>query len=510
MTVAEAEAQGITPRRGGTLTSLLTPEPPILIPLVNSQGPTIYAATKIYQGLLQFSPKMEPLPELAKRWELSPDGLVYTFHLQENVKFHDGQPFTADDVIFSIMDFAMTLSARVRGAYQVIDKAEAVDPLTVRITLRRPFDPFLLLLVSATLPIVPKHIYAGTEFRTNPANQTPIGTGPFRFVEWQRGNFIRLARFEQYWKPGQPYLDEIIFRIVPDGQSRALALQTGQAQIAQANDIEPFDIPRFREQKDLKFTTTGWEYFTPISFFDINKRVKPLDDARVRRAMAHAIDRKFITDRLWFGVGKPASGPFVSSLRFRDPGVSLPDYDPKQAIALLDAAGLKPDAKGIRFTIRHMPLPYGEVWTRLSEYFRTCMQRIGVAVSMDSSDAGGWAARVAAWDYDTTVNFTYQLADPAVAVEQYYLSSNIKHVTFTNTGGYANPRVDALFDEARYNPDQKQRQAAYSEVQKILVEDMPYLYIQEMAYPTFYSDRLQNMMTTSVGVHTCFDDVFLT
>lgn len=509
MTVSEALAQGVAPKRGGTLTSLLTPEPPVLIPLVNTQGPTIYATTKMYQGLVQYSSSLEPVPELAKSWEISPDKLVYTFQLQPNVRFHDGKPCTSEDVVFSIMDFAMTLSSRARSVFTVIDKTEAVDPLTVRITLKQPFEPLILLLGATSVPIVPKHVYAGTDFRTNPANQTPNGTGPFRFVEWQRGNFIRMRRFEDYWKPGLPYLDEIIFRIVPDGQSRALALQTGQTQIAQANDIEPFDIPRFRQQGNIEFTTKGWEYFAPISWFEINKRVKPLDDARVRRAMSHAIDRKFINDRLWFGVGKPATGPFVSTLRFRDPEVSLPEYDPKKAMGLLDEAGLKPGANGIRFSIKHLPLPYGEVWTRLSEYFRTCMQRIGVEVTLETTDAGGWAARMASWEFDTSVNFVYQVADPALAVEHYYLSTNIKHVTFTNVGGYSNPKVDALFEKGRLSSDPEVRRQAYAEVQKIICKDMPYLYIQEMAYPTFYDKRLKNMMTTALGVHTSFDDVFL-
>ena len=118
MTVSEALAQGVAPKRGGTLTSLLTPEPPVLIPLVNTQGPTIYATTKMYQGLVQYSSSLEPVPELAKSWEISPDKLVYTFQLQPNVRFHDGKPCTSEDVVFSIMDFAMTLSSRARSVFR--------------------------------------------------------------------------------------------------------------------------------------------------------------------------------------------------------------------------------------------------------------------------------------------------------------------------------------------------------------------------------------------------------
>ena len=260
MTLAEAQAQGVAPKRGGTLNTVLTPEPPVLILGVNSQGPTLICASKIYQGLVKFSPTLEVLPELAKSWELSDDKRTYTFHLQEGVTFHDGKPFTADDVVFSITKFHMELSPRARGIFAKIKEATAPDPLTVKLTLDTPFDPFLLMFDVTTVAMMPKHIYEGTDYRTNPANQTPIGTGPFRFMEWQRGNFIRLRRYDGYWKPGQPYLDEIIYRIVPDSQSRGIALQSGQVQMTAANDIEPFDVPRFREQPNLEVTTKGWEY----------------------------------------------------------------------------------------------------------------------------------------------------------------------------------------------------------------------------------------------------------
>ena len=135
---------------------------------------------------------------------------------------------TADDVIFSIMKFAMELSPRARAIFASITEAAAPDPHTVKLTLDKPFEPFLLMFDVTACAIVPKHVFEGTDYRNNPHNQTPIGTGPFKFLEWTRGSFIRLQRYEGYWKPGQPYLDEIIFRIVPDSQSRAIALESGQ------------------------------------------------------------------------------------------------------------------------------------------------------------------------------------------------------------------------------------------------------------------------------------------
>ena len=509
MTVAQAAEQGVAPKRGGRLDTLLTPEPPILILGVNGQGPTLIAGSKIYQGLLKFSPKLEPLPELAKSWTLSDDKRTYTFHLQDGVTFHDGQKMTSDDVAFSIMKFHMEVAPRARSIFARIKQAETPDPLTVSFTLDAPFEPFLLMFDVTSAAIMPKHIFEGTDYRNNPHNQTPIGTGPFRFVEWQRGNFIRLGRYDRYWKPGQPYLDEIIYRIVPDSQSRALALQTGQVQLTAENDIEPFDVPRFKAQPNLEVNAGGWELFSPLSWIEINNRVKPLDDQRVRQAMGMAIDRTFILNRLWFGVGRVATSPIASTTRFHDPDARLPGHDPKAAMQLLDAAGLKPNAKGVRFSIRHLSLPYGEVWTRLSEYLRTAMHQVGIELVLESTDAGGWARRIADWDYDTSINYLYQYGDPTLGVERSYVSSNIKKVTFTNTGGFSDPKVDELFATARNAADPAARQAAFYEVQKRLIEEMPQIWMMEMAFPAIYDRKLHDVIELGTGVHACFDDVFL-
>jgi peptide/nickel transport system substrate-binding protein len=495
-------------QRGGTLNTILSPEPPVLVLAVNNQGPTIIAASKIFQGLLEFSPKLDPMPCLAKSWDLSDDRKTYTFHLQSGVTFHDGAPFTADDVIFSIMKFNMELAPRARAILAMITEATAPDPLTVKLTLSAPFEPFLLMFDVSACVMVSKKIYDGTDYRTTPANQKPIGTGPFQFTEWQRGNFIRLTRYDKYWKPGEPYLDEIIYRIVPDSQSRALALETGKVQLTAASDIEPFDIPRFRAKPNLTVSTAGWEYFSPLSWIEINHRVKPLDDVRVRQAISLAIDRDFLVQKLWFGLGKPATGPVASTTRYYDAALKPLAHNVKQAIALLDQAGLKPNADGVRFSVKHLVLPYGEIWQRLSEYLRAALKPVGIELVLETTDAGAWSQRVGSWDYETTINFLYQYGDPTLGVERSYVSSNIKKVTFTNTGGYANPKVDELFAQARTAADPADRRRAFDAVQELLVEQIPQIWLMELAFPTIYDKRLRNIVEYGTGVQSNFDDVY--
>ncbi|MBE9606577.1 ABC transporter substrate-binding protein [Acetobacteraceae bacterium H6797] len=510
MRVQDAVAQGITPRRGGTLTTIVNPEPPILHIGINNQAPTLIVGGKIFQGLLRYDDKLNPMPELAKSWTVSPDGLTYTFELQEGVTFHDGKPMTADDVIFSIMKFHMEVSPRARGVFENIAEGVAAGPTTAKFTLKKPFEPFLLMFDVTVSAIVPKHLFDGQDYRQAPAVQKPIGTGPFKFVQWERGNFIKLERYDGYWKQGQPYLDGIIYRVIPDSQSRRLAIESGQVILTQSNDIEPFDVPQLKTRPNLDVQTKGWEYFGPLSWVEFNHRVKPLDDVRVRRALTMAVDKNFIAQRLWFGIGKAATGPFHSATRFYDANAKAPSFNVNEAKKLLDEAGLKPNAQGVRFTIKHMSLPYGEVFTRLGEYLRQAFRQVGVELVLESVDVGTWAQRTANWDFDTTINYLYQYGDPTLGVARSYISTNIKKILFSNVSGYSNPKVDQLFAEGGAAAKAEDRKKAFDEVQKILVDEVPLLWLLEMSFPTIHDKKLRNVITSGSGVHASFDDVFLT
>jgi peptide/nickel transport system substrate-binding protein len=242
---------------------------------------------------------------------------------------------------------------------------------------------------------------------------------------------------------------------------------------------------------------------------EINHRTKPLDDVRVRQAISMALDRDFILKRLWFGIGKVATSPVASTTRFHDPNVSLAPYDVAKANALLDEAGLKPDANGVRFKLKHLTIPYGEVYARLAEYIRASWKKIGIEVTLETTDTGGWAQRVANWDYDTTVNFEYQYGDPTLGVERTYVSTNIHKIVFTNTGGYVNPEVDKLFAEARNAADPAERQKAFFAVQELLVKEMPQIWLTEMTNPTIHDRKVHNLLTLGTGIQGPFDDVFI-
>jgi peptide/nickel transport system substrate-binding protein len=302
-------------------------------------------------------------------------------------------------------------------------------------------------------------------------------------------------------------LDEVIYRVIPDSNLRGVALQTGQVQLTGPNDIEAFDVPRFQAEPNLQVHMNGWEYYGPLSWIELNHRVKPLDNPKVRRALSMLIDRNFIVSRLWFGVGKPATSPISSATRFHDPSVKLPAFDEKAAAALLDEAGLRAGADGTRFELKFMPLPYGEIWNRLGEYIRQQYAKVGVKLVAEAVDAATWARKLGQWEYDITVNFVYQWGDPTLGVERTYVSTNIQKVAFTNTGGYSNPKVDELFKVARESQNADARKAAFADVQKLLVEDMAQIWLMELTFPTIHDRRLKNIIASGTGIHSSFADV---
>ena len=498
-------------KRGGILTAILNPEPPLLVLGLNQQAPTQLVAGKIYQGLLRYDFDLKPLPSLAKAWTVSADGLTYTFKLEEGVKWHDGAPFTAEDVVFSCVKFLPEVHPRARATFDRCESITAVDRFTVAFKLKAPFEPFLYAFLPAGAPMMPKHIYDGSDFRANPKNATPIGTGPFKFKEWVKGSDIHLVRNDEYWKPGRPFLDGVTYRVIPDAASRALAVETGQVDLAQGTDVESFDVQRLAGLPHVELSKRGYETVAPISWIELNHRGAPINDKRFRQAMMHAIDRDFIVKNIFFGLGRVAHGPINTATRFHDAkAVKRYALDPRRAMALLDEMGLKPDAGGVRARIKMMVLPYGEVWVRQAEFVKQALRRVGIDVTLESNDAGGWVKRIGDWDYETSFDFVSQFMDPAMGVARTYISSNIrKGVPFTNTMGYVNPRVDELFDAAPKQTDAAKAQAMYSELQAILTEDVPVVWLTELEFPVLINKKFRNVNIDANGPNSEFDEAHL-
>ncbi|HZB39095.1 MAG TPA: ABC transporter substrate-binding protein [Beijerinckiaceae bacterium] len=496
-----------TPVKGGTLAGIVQPEPPILMLALNQQGPTIYVAGKIYQSLLTYEFDLKPRPVLAKSWTMSPDGLAYTFDLQENVKWHDGKPFTAGDVVFSVDVFLRKMHPRARVTIdRYIASVTALSPVKVEFKLKEPFGPFLSLFEVSTLPMVPKHVYDGTDFATNPANQTPIGTRPFKFKEWRKGSHIHLVRNEEYWKPGMPYLDELYFRVIPDAASRGVAFERGDVQVLRGGDVDNVDIRRLRGISGVETTTKGWEMYSPLSFMMMNMRKPPFDNLKVRQAAMHALDKSFIQRTIFFGLAKVANGPIASTTLFHDASIKPYAFDVALAKKLAAESGVDLSKTPVKI----LAFPYGAQWDRLTEYVKQALEQVGFKVSIEPTDAGGWAKRVGDWDFDISFNFTYQYGDPALGVARHYLSSNIvKGSPFANNQGYSNPKVDDLLRQAASAVKAEDRAKLYAEAQRILVEEVANGYLVELEFPTLWRSNVKNLVQTAIGLNESFEDVWI-
>ncbi len=481
--------------------ALLFPEPPTLILALDQNTPTQVAAGKIYESLLTYDHDFTPRPSLAKSWTISPDGLVYTFKLQENVKWHDGKPFTSDDVVFTVKDMLMQVHPRARAIFENCKAIEAVDKFTVRFTLKTVFAPFIMAFETSTSPMMPAHIYRGSDYRTNPANSKPVGTGPFKLAEWKRGAYIHLARNTDYYVEGQPYVNDVFFHIIPDAASRALALEQGKVQQATSGHFEAFDVKRLLALPTLNTTDKGFEFTAPVVRIEFNTRVKPFDDKRFRQAINYALDRKFITNTIFSGLAKPATGPLNSRTRFYEGDVDPYALNEAKAKALLDEMGLKPDGSGIRARVSLLRLPVGETYDRLSEYIKQSLRKVGIDVTLESADFATWTTRYGNWDFQMTITLPNQFGDPALGLTRFFVTSNIrKGVAFSNCTGYSNEKVDALFAKGAAAIAVAERQAAYSEIQKQLVEDAPMAWLVEPQQFALISKQYTDCIVSAIGV----------
>ncbi|MEO5699151.1 MAG: ABC transporter substrate-binding protein [Casimicrobiaceae bacterium] len=506
------------PKRGGTLTYSYHPEPTALSTIATTAVPVALISTKIFESLLEYEgPGLEPRPGLAESWTVSPDHLTYAFKLRPGVKWHDGKPFTSEDVKFSIEKIVRPLHSRGKVQFGNVSAIQTPDPLTVVFKLAKPVPFFLKTFQPSEAPMFPKHAFVGMDVedskavRASPFMQKPIGTGPFRLKEWKKGEYIILERNPDYWKQGKPYLERIVMRVIPDAAARSIALENGEIDLAPMSAIAAADIQRLGGLKNIEVNTQGNEGLGPNLWLELNLREKPLSDVRVRQAISAALNRDKIVDVIWFGQGKPAVGPLVSGNPYFNKSIKPYDYNPKRANELLDQAGYPRGANGVRFKMTQNTLPYGESWTRMSEYIKQDLSKVGIEVETQNLDLGGWLKKIYTdWDFNITSTFSHNYSDPSIGVQRTFVSSSIqKGATFTNSMGYVNPKLDELFAAALIETDPAQRRKQLNEVQAILHDDLPVIFLMEMAYTHLWNKRVHGLIANGISMYSNWDSVWV-
>ncbi|AOZ03168.1 ABC transporter substrate-binding protein [Cupriavidus sp. USMAHM13] len=486
-------------QRGGALDAVVHPEPPTLAFFINTATPGRTVVSKIFDGLLDYGPDLKPRPQLAESVEVSPDGLSVRLRLRRNVSWHDGKPFTAADVKYSAEEIWPKYAPTARRVFQHLRKVEAPDSHTVVLTLAKPTPVILNALDVVAAPVLPKHLYAGTDVPNNPYNNKPVGTGPFVFREWVRGQHIALERFDKYWAPGLPYLDRITFKIIPDVAGRAAALETGAVQYGERNPVTFADADRLARSPKLVVSTGGYNGFAGWLWLIPNLRDPILGNLKVRQALLHAIDRDALTRTVWGGYAAPATGPVSSLLKtFYTKDTQQYPYDKKKAEALLDEAGFPRKPDGWRFKLNHDYIPFGDDYRRTGEFVRQSLRAIGIDVTLRGQDLAAWTKNVFSdYNFQLVSSWGINWQDPQIGVEQHYWSkAEAKGTPWQNASGYASAEADRLLEAAQVERDPARRVELYRQFQGVAQRDLALLNLFEFRWFGVWDKRLRNVTDT--------------
>ena len=516
LALALAPPSAMAQKSGGTLVYLVQPEPPSMASYLSTSGPIGLVAPKIYEGLLDYDNDLNIVPALAKSYEVSEDGKTVTFKLQEGVTWHDGAPFTSADVQFTVMEVLKKVHPRGPNSFREVTSIDTPDALTAVFNLENPAPYMLRALSGYESPIVPKHLLEGQDPRNADLANKPVGTGPFKFVEWKKGQFVRLDKNENYWKEGLPYLDRLVGRFIPDASTRTAAMENGEVMYGAYGAIPNIDAVRLRDTDGFSVTTDGYSMINPMALIEFDTTEPPFDNPAVRKAISLAMDREFLIDNIWFGYGKPATSALSSN--FAATGLyqeGMPNYVSKAKLdaakALLDEAGVTADADGVRAKAVLDLIPYGEDWRRAGEYMKQALAPIGIELELRYEDVPTWLKRVYHnYDFAMNVNYFYQLPDPVLGVHRHYGTDQIRQGThFVNSSRYSNPKLDDLLSAGAQEADAAKRSEIYGDIQKILAEDMPVVNLFEMQFLTVYNDKFQGHDNSALGAYGSFAGAWL-
>ena len=446
---------------GGRLVVAVPAEPPQLDPTTNAAAAIDQIVNhNIYEGLVMIDPEGNIVPGLAESWEISEDGLVYTFHLRRGVKFHDGHELTAADVIYTFeRNKDPATGVPHPEYYEPIESIEALDDYTVQFTLSRVTPHFLAILGLGDSIILPAG--AGEELKSR-----PNGTGPFEFVEWVPGDHITLARFEDYWQEGIPYLDEVVFKFIPDPSAALAALLAGDVDIVVRMDAAV--ALTVRETPGFKVISGPQNL---VQIMAINNAREPFDDVRVRRAIAYAINKEEVIQGSMFGWGTPIGShltpvsPYYIDLNWMYP------YDPERAKELLAEAGY-PD--GFEATLK-LPQPYA-LHIKTGEIIADQLSRVGIQLKLEIIEWGRWLEEVYEnADYDLTIIGHIGKMDPAADLSGY----GPERPDYYFRRGWSNPYLDKLMELGATTADFEERLKIYAIVQYIIAEEAVNYFIQD-------------------------------
>lgn len=500
-----------SPQRGGTLVVAADTEPRNLNPAIVASNGVFFVASKIVEPLAEMDHSgLRPL--LATGWEGGADGLSFTLRLREGVVFHDGAPFTSADVAFSALEVWKPLGNLGRAVFGNLSGVDTPDPHTA---ILRFAVPTPAQLVENALPaltaVLPRHLYEGKDIMANPLNLAPVGTGPFVWDLSRPGEFTRLRRNDRYWDEGRPYLDEIVYRVLPDAASKAAALETGEIDLVAFSAVPRTDLARLDALADVTVVRGGYEGITYLVTVEMNHRRAPLGNPLVRKAIAHAIDRSFIAEAIFLGDARETAGliPETGAPFYTADAPAYP-FDTARAEALLDEAGYPRGADGTRFALTLRPAPWFDETRAAGAVVAQALEAVGIDVTLVAADpAAHLNAVYTDHDFDLAIGSPVWRNDPAISTTVLLEGGLPAGVPFTNQYGYDSEGMNALIAAGAAELDPSARIAIYGDMQRLAAEELPVIPLVSFTFATVARDRVRNVGNNPRWATSGWADVWL-
>jgi peptide/nickel transport system substrate-binding protein len=469
---APTQVAGGTPKRGGTLRYAMASNPADLDPHTTGATNSWHVLEQVYERLTMLDKDQKIVPWLAESWEVAPDGLIYTFKLRSNVKFHNGRLMTAADVQSSFERIRDPKTPSVAKPYFAdVTAIEAPDDRTVRLKLAKPFAAFLYAVARLETAVVPKEEVE----KQNNSVQEPVGSGPFKFVEFKKDVNLVLERNPDYWKTGLPYLDRVVYRPITDSDVRLTNLRTGEVDVIQ--DVPAKDIESLQTETKIRVGRVGGVAWPHLS---MNTRRPPFDNVKVRQAIHYALDRKAIMDLVSFGHGTLSETPLPPGNPFRSE-IAEWKTDRAKAKQLLAEAG---HPNGFSTTMRVITGSNAA----LAEVAQAQLKEVGINVAVEKLEATTWFKDVfSGHSFDMSIVAHLSKIDPDISLWDILHKDGPKNYTGTNI-----PELNALLDEGRTTLDEEKRKGIYAKAQQIVVEQSGYVVLYLPPFQYGWSNAVQN------------------
>lgn len=468
-------SKGGESKQGGTLVVGIPQDPQSFNPDAKSDDVLFDIGQNIFSRLIKLNNKQELVPDLAEEWEISEDGKEITFHLRKDVKWHDGEPCTSKDVKWTF-DQIINENGQIKSNLSSVESIEAPDDHTVVFKLSVNDANLLSYLGWNGCMIMPAHLYEGTDWLDNPANKKPVGTGPFKFSEYESGVSVTLKRNDEYF--GQvPYLDKIVYSIIPDENTALQAFYNEELDILGVNPPLS-ELKTLEGNPNLVVGMQQWPARYQVAF---NVKDGVFADPKLREAVACGVDKDAVVEKALKGVGKRCDEAMVSlykwALNTQD---KYPDRDVDKARKLIEEAGYKADKNGMYFSVEldaWNEIPYSDIGTVVKDN----LKEIGIDVKLNITEMAAWNEKV--WinhDYDIAILGGFQGPDAGG------LSLRFASDGSMNIYEYSNEAMDKVLADGRVKVEEDERRACYVEAQKLLVQDLPMVPLSEMMIATPY------------------------